>query len=52
VEPTDWTHAAVVDVLRGHAFIQKLRQGHYELGVDTLPGLNLAAAFDELAQVI
>ena len=39
-------------VIRGHAFIQNLRRGHYELGVDALPGLNLAAAFDELAQVI
>ena len=39
-------------VIRGHAFIQNLRRGHYELGIDALPGLTLAAAFDELAQVI
>ena len=39
-------------VIRGHAFIQNLWRGHYELGVDAIPGLNLAAAFDELAQVI
>ena len=39
-------------VIRGHAFIQNLRQGHYELGVEALPGLHLAAAFDELAQVL
>ena len=39
-------------VIRGHAFIQNLRRGHYELGVDALPGLTLAAAFDELAEVI
>jgi transposase-like protein len=39
-------------VIRGHAFIQNLRRGHYELGVDSRPGLTLAAAFDELAQVI
>jgi len=39
-------------VLRGHAFMQNLRRGHYELGVDARPGLTLAAAFDELAQVI
>jgi IS6 family transposase len=39
-------------VLRGRAFIQNLRRGHYELGVDALPGLMLAAAFDELAQVV
>ena len=39
-------------VIRGHAFIQNLRRGHYELGVNALPGLTLAAAFDELAQVV
>lgn len=39
-------------VIRGHAFMQNLRRGHYELGVDALPGLTLAAAFDKLAQVI
>jgi IS6 family transposase len=39
-------------VIRGHAFIQNLRRRHYELGVDARPGLSLAAAFDELAQVI
>ena len=38
--------------IRGHAFIQNLRRGHYELGVDARPGLTLAATFDELAQVI
>src|SRR5664280_3742647 len=38
--------------IRGHAFIQNLRRGHYELGVDARPGLTLAAAFDELAQTI
>ena len=39
-------------VIRGHAFIQNLRRGHCELGIDARPGLTLAAAFDELAQVI
>ena len=39
-------------VIRGHAFIQNLRRGHYELGVDARPGLALAAAFDELGQVV
>jgi len=38
--------------IRGHAFVQNLRRGHYELGVDALPGLMLPAAFDELAKVI
>jgi transposase-like protein len=39
-------------VIRGHAFIQNLRRGHYELGVDARPGLTLAAAFDEIALVV
>jgi transposase-like protein len=39
-------------VIRGHALIQNLRGGHYELGVDARPGQTLAAAFDELALVI
>ena len=39
-------------IIRGHAFMQNLRRGHYELGVDALPGLTVAAAFDELARVV
>ncbi len=39
-------------IIRGHAFMQNLRRGHYELGVDALPGLTVAAAFDELAPAI
>jgi len=39
-------------VIRGHAFVQNLRRGHYELGVEALPGLNLAAAFDQLSMVV
>jgi transposase, IS6 family len=39
-------------VIRGHAFIQNLRRGHYELGVDALPGLTVAAAFEELALAV
>ena len=39
-------------VIRGHAIIQNLRRGHYELGVEALPGLVLVAAFDELALVV
>ncbi len=38
--------------IRGHAFIQNLRRGHYELGMDARPGMPLAAAFDELALVV
>lgn len=35
-------------VIRGHASIQNLRRGHYELGTEARPGLRLAAAFDEI----
>ena len=39
-------------VIRGHALIQNLRRGHYELAIDSdaLPGL--ATAFDELRPAI
>ena len=45
-----WDGTASV-IIEGHAFIQNLRRGHYELGVDALPGMTAAAAFDELALV-
>ena len=47
---TDWTASIVIT---GHAFMQNLRRGHYELGVEALsPCLRLAAAFDELTEAI
>jgi transposase-like protein len=40
-------------VIRGHAFIQNLRRGHYELGVEARhERLRVAAAFDELTATI
>jgi IS6 family transposase len=36
----------------GHAFVQNLRRGHYELGVDAEPRHRLSAAFAELALAI
>ena len=40
-------------VIAGHALIQNLRRGHYELGVDARADhLRCAAAFDELASMI
>ena len=40
-------------VIRGHAFIQNLRRGHYELGVETRhEHLRVVAAFDELTATI
>ena len=35
-------------VIRGHAFVQNLRRGHYELGTETAPEFRLATAFEEL----
>ena len=39
-------------VIRGHAFIQNLRRGHYELAVDAGPLFGLATAFNELKPAI
>jgi len=39
-------------VIAGHAFMQNLRRGHYELGLDVPPAWRVAAAFTELAQAI
>ena len=36
----------------GHAFIQNLRRGHYELGIETNLKRPLPAAFTELALAI
>jgi hypothetical protein len=38
--------------MKSHAFIQNLRRGHYELGLEASKQcLRVAAAFDELADV-
>ncbi len=40
-------------VIRGHAFMQNLRRGHYEVDVEARhQRLRVAAAFDELAPTI
>ena len=39
-------------VIRGQAFIQNLRRGHYELGIEALDGMTVAAAFDELTAAL
>ncbi len=39
-------------VIAGHAFVQNLRRGHYDLATDIPPATRLAAAFIELAQAI
>jgi transposase, IS6 family len=44
-------HTARV-IVRGHALIQNIRRGHYELGVEARPHRRVAAAFAELAGTI
>ncbi len=39
-------------IIAGHAFMQNLRRGHYELGLDAPRGLRVAAAFTELTHAI
>ena len=39
-------------VIKGHAFIQNVRRGHYELGTDVAPQRRIAAAFDDLLATI
>jgi IS6 family transposase len=36
-------------IAAGHAFVQNLRRGHYELAADVSPPLRLSSAFNELA---
>ena len=45
-------HRSARTLTAGHAFVQNLRRGHYELALDVSPALRLAAAFTELARVI
>jgi hypothetical protein len=42
--------AAVIAV--GHAFVQNLRRGHYELALDVPAHLRIATAFTELAAAV
>jgi transposase, IS6 family len=44
-------HTARV-IIRGHALMQNIRRGHYELGVECRPHQRVATAFTELARVI
>jgi hypothetical protein len=36
----------------GHAFVQNLRRGHYELATDTASPLRRSTAFTELAEAM
>jgi hypothetical protein len=44
-------HTARV-IVRGHALMQNVRRGHYELGVETRVHRRVAHAFTELARTI
>jgi transposase, IS6 family len=44
-------HSARV-ISAGHAYVQNLHRGHYELGVDEPTPLRVAGAFDELTPAI
>jgi IS6 family transposase len=39
-------------VVVGHAFVQNVRRGHYELATEEPANRRLAVAFDELAMAI
>ncbi len=44
-------HSARV-IIRGHALMQNIRRGHYELGIDARTHRRIDSAFTELAQTI
>ena len=44
-------HSARV-IMRGHALMQNIRRGHYELGIDARPHRRIEPAFTELARTI
>jgi hypothetical protein len=39
-------------IVRGHALMQNLRRGHYELGVGARAHRRVAVAFAELSRII
>jgi hypothetical protein len=39
-------------IIQGHAFVQNLRRGHYELGQELDKHFRIVAAFDELLPVL
>jgi transposase, IS6 family len=39
-------------IVRGHALVQNIRRGHYELGGDALPHRRVATAITELTRVV
>jgi hypothetical protein len=39
-------------IIAGHALVQNVRRGHYELAVEESVGRRVAVAFDELALAV
>ena len=39
-------------IMRGHALMQSIRRGHYELGIDARQHRRIETAFADLAQTI
>jgi transposase-like protein len=46
------TDRTALVVIAGHGFMQNLRRGHYELGIEAPSGTRVAAVFTELARAI
>jgi transposase-like protein len=46
------TNGTAQVAITGHAFVQNIRRGHYELALEAPPALRVAAAFTELARAI
>jgi transposase, IS6 family len=45
-------HQSARILAAGHAFVQNLRRGHYELAIDVPARHQLRAAFDQLTMAI
>jgi hypothetical protein len=45
-------HCSAKIVIAGHALVQNVRRGHYELAVEAQVTRRVAVAFDELVLVI
>jgi transposase-like protein len=46
------THRTAQVIIAGHAFLQNLRRGHFDVALDASAATRLAAAFTELARAI
>jgi transposase, IS6 family len=46
------TNSCAQVITAGHAFVQNIRRGHYELGAEETVNLRVLAALDELVMAI